>query len=382
MSDLFAGTSTTEPAAAPLGSRSDLKRDRRAKKRKAQRRRRTALLLVVILAVLAAAGWVLRDQVMSFLDDIKPEAVADYPGPGIDPVDVTINPGDTGSVMGRELVSADVVESVEAFNIAFEANPNSGSIQPGTHQMLTQMSAEGAVARLVANENRVETKLTIPEGYTVDQILERATAVTGIAREDFEAAMEDNDATGLPDVAGGEYEGWLFPTTYLLAPDSNATSILSDMVTQTVLQLDDAGVAEEDREEVLTEASLIEREAANDEDRAKMARAIDNRIEQGMPLQIDAAVAYGAGKPGTELTTSDLEDESNEYNLYVNPGLPPTPIAAPGRASIDAVMNPADGDWLFWTTVNLDTGETKFAATYEEHQENVAELREWQAANG
>ena len=94
--------------------------------------------------------------------------------------------------------------------------------------------------------------------------------------------------------------------------------------------------------------------------------------------------AYGLGIPGTELTyadTSQAEPPYNPYNSYKITGLPPTPIASPGEVSIDAVLNPADGPWLFWVTVNLDTGETKFAETFAEHQTYVDELREWQAAN-
>ncbi|ROS74554.1 endolytic transglycosylase MltG [Cellulomonas sp. PhB143] len=381
MSDLFAGTSTVDRTEA-VPSRSEAQRARRARKRRAQRRRRTAFLLLVLLVFLAVVGWFLREQVLSFIDDVKPAAAQDYPGPGDDPVDVTIKPGDSGTVMAQELVASEVVESTAAFTEAFGANPGSSSIQPGTHEMLTHMKASDAVERLVANENRVETKLTIPEGYTVEQILDRATSVTGVSRDQFDAAMKDTDATGLPAVAHGKYEGWLFPTTYVLDADADAASIVKDMVTQTTLQLQDAGVAEKDQEKVLNEASLVEREAKDPDDRPMMARAIDNRLDQDMPLQIDASVAYGLDKPGTELTSADLKDESNPYNTYVHTGLPPTPIASPGRASIDAVVHPADGDWIFWTAVNLDTGETKFASTYAEHQKNVDELRQWQAANG
>jgi UPF0755 protein len=101
-----------------------------------------------------------------------------------------------------------------------------------------------------------------------------------------------------------------------------------------------------------------------------------------MKLDIDAAVAYGLGKPGTQLTNDDKADSGNPYNLYLHTGLPPTPIANPGAGSIEAVTAPADGDWLFWVAVNLDTGETKFSETYEEHQQYVAELRAWEAENG
>lgn len=381
MSDLFPGTSTVETEPQPSSSRTDERRKRRAKQRKRQRRRNALLAVFLILVIVAAVAYVLRPQIMAMIDDVRPDTIADYPGPGVDPVDVTIAPGSTGYDMAVVLESADVVASQEAFVEAFKTNPSAGQIQAGSFTMLTQMDAESAVSRLVANDSRAETKLTIPEGYIVDQVVERAASVTGNSVDEYNAAMEDTEARGLPAEADGSYEGWLFPTTYLLAPDSTPETVIAQMVTQTTLELDARDVAVEDREIVLNKASLVEREAKAVEDRPKMARAIENRLDDGQRLQIDASVAYGLGIPGTELTRADTEDPSNEYNLYQQAGLPPTPIANPGGASIDAVLNPADGDWLFWTTVNLDTGETKFANTFEEHQQNVAELREWQAAN-
>jgi len=125
----------------------------------------------------------------------------------------------------------------------------------------------------------------------------------------------------------------------------------------------------------------VEREARHDEDRPKVARAILNRIAANMTLDIDAAVAYGLGISGTQLTRAHLADPENPFNTYQHVGLPPAPIANPGAASIEAVTHPADGPWLFWVTVNLATGETKFTETYAEHQQYVAELRAWQAAN-
>jgi UPF0755 protein len=205
--------------------------------------------------------------------------------------------------------------------------------------------------------------------------------VTPIPLEELQAALEAPDTIGLPAVAGGNAEGWLFPKTYTLQPSDDATTLLSAMVAQTTNELTTLGVPEDQWQEVLTKASLVEREAKHDEDRPMMARAIENRLERGEPLGIDAAVAYGLGIRGTELTREHTRDASNPYNTYQHAGLPPGPIANPGAASVEAVVNPADGNWLFWVTVNLDTGETKFAETYEEHQRNVAELRAWEKAN-
>ena len=101
--------------------------------------------------------------------------------------------------------------------------------------------------------------------------------------------------------------------------------------------------------------------------------------EPALPLSIDASVAYGLNKSGTQLTNADIQNADNPFNTYKHMGLPPTPIASPGEKSIDAVLNPAQGPWLFWMTVNDDTGETKFATTFAEHQKNQAEHDAWVA---
>ncbi|GII99035.1 UPF0755 protein [Sediminihabitans luteus] len=386
MSDLFpAQGPAQDPEPAPVGpQRSAGQEERRSRRRRTRRRRRTVLAVVLILVILGCVGWVAKDQLAGLVDDVRPGAAADYPGPGEDPVSVTIETGATGEDMGAALHDADVVASTQAFVSAFQDNPQAGQIQPGTHEMLTKMSAKDAVARLVANQNRVDIKLTIPEGFTVEQILERAVEVTGIPRDAFDAAMKDPDATGLPAQAKGNFEGWLFPTTYSFEPDVTATQALQQMVQQTLFALSDAGAKKADYQDVLIEASLIEREAKRDEDRPKMAAAIDNRLAAGDYLRIDASVAYGAGKPGTELTQKDLDDASNPYNLYEHPGFPPGPIASPGRPSIDAVLHPADDGtyYYFWLTVNLDTGETVFSSTQAGQDAAEAQLDEWLEENG
>ncbi|MDR2722932.1 MAG: endolytic transglycosylase MltG [Cellulomonadaceae bacterium] len=307
-------------------------------------------------------------------------ATRDYNGPGEDEVAVTIPAGATGTMMGQILHENGVVASVRAFTDAFTANPESSRIGPGTFRMYTQMSGAQAVDQLIRGE-RVEVRVVIPEGFTVEQIIARFDARTDISREQLEAAIADPASIGLPDVAAGNPEGWLFPATYTIYPGTTAQGILTSMVSRTIQELDRLGVPEAEREIVLNKASLVEREVRNDGDKPRVARAINNRLDIGMPLQIDAAVAYGLGISGTQLTRAHLQDSDNLFNTYQHTGLPPAPIPNPGAASIDAVMNPADGPWLFWVTVNLDTGETIFTSTYAEHQRYVAQLREWQAAN-
>ncbi|WP_129790002.1 endolytic transglycosylase MltG [Promicromonospora panici] len=378
MTDLFTAPPHRQAEPAFPEPRSSRRAQRR---RRRNRHGRSLVVLLVALVLVGGSGYAIWMNLDSLMGLTTPLESKDFPGPGGDQVNVEIPEGATGTVMGEELYEAGVVASVPAFTAAFEANPESVLIRPGTHTMLEEMSARDAVALLVKNET-ADLQLTIPEGYTVDQIVERAVQVTGLPAKDFEAALKRPAKIGLPKVAGGEAEGWLYPDTYMVKPNDKASGLLSQMVDRTTKLLRQKGVADADRQSVLIKASLVEREGMHAEDRRKMARAIQNRLDDDMALQIDAAVAYGADKPGTELTRDDLNNSKNRYNTYQHAGLPPGPIANPGADSIDAVLNPTPGDWKFWVTVNLDTGETKFAETQPEHEQYVQELRDWQAANG
>jgi UPF0755 protein len=383
VTDLFERPAVQGEQQPARSSRSEQRARRAAKKRRQRRRRRALVVLLVSLLVVGGAGYLLLNNASDLFGFANPLEAKDFEGPGTDPVDVVIEPGSTGRDMGAVLTEAGVVASSAAFAKAFEENPNAGKIQPGTHTLLLGMPAKDAVARLVANDSRVETKITIPEGYTVKQILEKASSVTDIPVADFEAAMADTTAMGLPAEANGNYEGWLYPTTYVLEPgDVNATGIIQSMVSQTTSELADLGVPPERFQEVLTMASIVEWEGKNAEQRGMVARVIYNRIADGMPLGMDAIDVYGLGKPANEITTEEFQNPDLPYASRVHQGLPPTPIGSPSRESVEAVMNAPDGPWLWYVTVNLDTGETKFTDTYAEFEQFKQEYRQWLAENG
>lgn len=383
MTDLFDRPAVRGDEPPSRSSRSEQRARRAAKKRRQRRRRRALVVVLVSLLVVGGAGYVIATNATSLFGFDNPLEAKDFEGPGTEPVDVTIEPGSTGRDMGATLVEAGVVASTAAFVTAFEENPSAGTIQPGTHTLLTEMSAEDAVARLVANDSRVETKITIPEGWTVEQVLERASSVTGIPVEEFRTAMEDTAATGLPAEANGSYEGWFYPTTYVLQPDEvSAPGIVQRMVAQTVMEMDELGVAPERRQEVLTIASIVEREGQNPEQFGQVARVIYNRLDDGMPLGMDAIDSYGLGKPAGEITRAEFQDPNLPYASRVHKGLPPTPIGNPGRSTVEAVLNAPEGPWLWYVTVNLDTGETKFTDTYSEFQQFKQEYQQWEAENG
>ncbi|WP_447925288.1 endolytic transglycosylase MltG [Georgenia muralis] len=384
MNDLFAHGTTAEPA-----HEDDLRRVRREQRRaredrRRRRRRRTLLVLAVVVAVVAALALWAYPTVRDAVSDRPSAAAEDFPGPGSGEVQVVIPAGASGAEMGSVLEEAGVVASQRAFVDAFGENVNAGRIQPGTYTLMNEMAASDAVAALLDPASRAEVTITVPEGFHAAQVYERIANVADIPLEEVQAAAEDTEAIGLPAEADGNPEGWYAAATYSFEPADDAATMLSTMVAQTVSRLDALDVPADQRQAVLTKASIVEREVNLPEYYGQVARVIENRLtdddDVNGRLQMDSTVLYGVGKVGGVPTQADLDDD-NPYNTYLNPGLPPTPIGAPGEAVLDAVINAPEGDWLYFATVNLDTGETKFAATLDEHNANVAELRAWLAEN-
>lgn len=384
MSDLFLDLPRRheDDQRAP-GSRRARRDDRAAHaRRRTGRRRRAGVVLVLVVALLGGTAFVVWSVFGGlFSGETVEETVTDYPGPGSGEVRVTVTAGDTGRAIGTTLADAGVVATVEAFGTAYDANAQATSIQPGTYALQQRMRASDAVTALLDPANRVSVRVTIPEGWTVSQVYDKVYEVTSIPVSELAAAAQDPAALGVP-VAVTGVEGWLAPATYEVDPGATATEVLAQMVARTVQDLTGRGVAADRMEDVLITASLVEREGKRDEDRPKIARAIENRVDDGMLLQIDSTTLYGLGVSGRGPTGAELADASNVYNTYQHTGLPPTPIGAPGAASLDAVLAPADGNWKYWVTVNFDTGETRFAATYPEHLENKALMEQWLADNG
>lgn len=380
MTDVLETVSYSGPprhaSGAPAGGGSS--RERKARKRR--KRVRTTVTLLVALGLVGAAGaYVVKNDGIVF-GYVTPLAAKDFPGPGTGEVAVTIDEGSTGTSMGQALYDAGVVGSVEAFVREFEANPDSAQIQAGEHLLRAEMSAKEAVALLAANEV-VRSGLTVPEGFTAGQIKDRMIEA-GWPQADVEGALADPAVLGLPAEAAGSPEGWLAAGTYEGKPDTvPAADVLREMVTLTVSELDELGVAADQRHDVIIKASLVELEAPDDF-RGEVARVIENRLAKGTPLGLDAIDSYGRGKPSNEITTAEFRDASFPYASRMVAGLPPTAIGSPGRASIEAVLAPPDGPWEYYVTVNLETQETKFTASYDEFLVFKEEFQTWAAENG
>ncbi|HRI98602.1 MAG TPA: endolytic transglycosylase MltG, partial [Nocardioides sp.] len=359
-----------------------------AERRQRRRRGPGCLIALVILAVLAGG---LYYGVTTGIDKIKDQfsSAEDYPGPGGEQVVFEVHQDDTVTEMGRNLKEQGVVASVEAFVNAAAANPESNNIQVGYYALQKEMKASDVVNVLVDPSNIVTTSITITEGQQVSEIIAKLAEATDFPKKQFEAALADPAALGLPDYAGGNAEGYLFPATYAFGPDEKPADMLKDMVDRWKVAAEDNDLEARAAElgytpqEIMTIASLVEAEGRGDY-RAKIARVIYNRLEiEPNPaagfLQIDAAVNYALGKPGpARLTQADIDSVADSpYNTYTHKGLPPGPIEAPGDAAIQAALNPEDGPWFFYVTVNLATGETKFTDDYDEFLKFKGELDEY-----
>lgn len=382
MTDLFRDADPEVGEPAEGGRRSHARIQRRRQERRRVQRRRTLISFVVMLvalALLVAAGWIFVRPLLTDRPTSTP-TIEDYPGPGTGSAEVVISPGDSGAVIGGHLVEADVVASVDAFVAAYTANADAPSIQPGTYTLLQQIPASEAVSALLSSANRTGG-LTIPEGWRASQIYERVAEVLGAPVEDVEAAAAEVE---LPAEAEGDIEGWLFPSTYDTGSEATPASVLQQMVDRTVTVLEQSDIAQDEWRDSIVLASIIEREVNQDEHRPDVSQVLQNRLQgcdgsTGL-LGMDSTMAYALEKPANEITVSEWGSD-NPYNGRRVPGLPPTAIASPGEASITAAANPSSGDFCYFVTVNLDTGETKFTASETEFQEFKNELNAWIAEN-
>lgn len=382
MTDLF--DEVVQPG-GPVQREPRSRESRRAqqRRRQRQRRRRSTIAMLISLVLIGGVAYAAFQVIMPLILDRGngTDEVTDFPGPGSGSATVVVEPGASGAAIGAAAVEAGVVATQQAFIDAFNANSNASGIQPGTYELMEGMRAADAVAALLDPANRVELLITIPEGFRDTQVYERLAARAEIELDEVVATAADTESYGLPEAAEGNPEGWFAAATYRFQPGTDLTTMFETMVDQTVRTLEDLNVPEDQWQEVLIKASIVEREGLP-QYFGEVARVIENRLvdttQVNGRLQMDATVLYGDGQVGGMPTQAQLNDSENPYNTYRHAGLPPGPIGAPSREAIAAVLDPPEGDWLYFVTVNLDTGETKFASTLAEHDVNVAELREWE----
>ena len=288
------------------------------------------------------------------------------------PVSLEIPEGATTSEIAEILEGKNVIRSGFAFRLAARIQGLGSSIGAGRYALQTNMRLQEALDVLEQGPIVETFMVTIPEGLRVEQVADRVAEELGLDGKSFLQSAESGGHVMPPYLPEGTptVEGFLFPKTYEFTTDVTEEQVIQRLLDQfgeEVSELDwnRTGQLGLDPYEVVVLASLIEREARVDKERPKIASVIYNRLRQEMLLQIDATVEYALPKHKNRLTYEDYEYPS-PYNTYLNPGLPPTPIASPSLASIRAALHPAATDFLFYLVVDPGTGEHAFAETYQE----------------
>lgn len=336
------------------------------------------LPVLLVLVVLGGLLWVGGRWAFDELSTRLAEA-PDYAGPGTEEVLFEVPEGASAADIGRGLREEGIVASVDAFTEAARGDERSTGIQVGFYQMRQELPAADALAILVDPENLIQSLVTVPEGARVEGIVATIVERTDLRRGALERALANPRTIGLPPEAQGNPEGFLFPATYTVPPGTSARELLAQMVAQTreVEQRLDLEARAAERgltvEEVFTVASLLEYEANRSVDYPKVARVIYNRLEDEMPLQFDSTVTYITGRTGDVYTTARERAIDSPYNTYENAGLPAGPIGSPGEETLEAALNPADGDWLFFVP-DIEAGTTRFTASYTQHLQWAEEL--------
>lgn len=339
------------------------------------------IALVVVFALLAVAAWFVYS---SFL---KP--APDYEGDGTGTVIIKVESGQSIPAIGNTLASKDVVKSADAFVDAASDDPKARTIQAGVYKMKSQMSAQAALNVLTNPSNKAGVVI-VTEGMRANKVAQVAADATGVPLAEFEKVIANPSNIGLPTWGNNHIEGFLYPATYDFEPGTSATAVFKTMVAKfkeyaASINLErQAAASGQSPYDVLKIASILEAES-QPADYAKVARVIDNRIACTLPackaeyiqgrLQMDSTINYAQNTSDINLSKAELSADG-PYNTYKNKGLPPTPIGNPGAAAIEAALNPAPGNWLYFVS---DQGFTEFSDTFA--QQKAAEER-YRASKG
>jgi UPF0755 protein len=338
------------------------------------------LALSVVVALLLGAGAGYYYVYRTYLHP------PDFAGPGTTTRVVRIFPGDTATVVGQRLQQDGVVASARAFSNAAKASGQGSALEPGYYRVRLHMNAALAFALLLKPSSREQTKVTIPEGWRLSQIIAALGRDTGNP-QGYRQAIKNVPALNLPSFAKGHPEGYLFPATYDVQPNTPPLKVLQQMVTRFDAEAADlhlpaaAAHAELTQSDVIIVASLIQAEGKHLADFPKIARVIYNRLNSSpqIPLQLDSTVMYALYTHGVRVRTDQQVAQhlkvNSPYNTFLHTGLPPGPIDSPGDAAIKAALHPAHGSWMYFVTVDPKTGLTKFTSSFAQFQRYEAELR-------
>jgi UPF0755 protein len=331
--------------------------------------KRLLLLLVVVVIVAGAGAWWIYARV-----------VAPYRGYDTPEVFVDIPPGAGPAGIGDRLVASGVVRDAMTFRAALLISGRARALKAGEYRFDAPMHTLDVIDK-IARGDVYKRLLTFREGLTILEMAQVFEDKKFGSAADFRAAAGNVKLIADLDPAARDLEGYLFPETYSLPRNTPAGVVVEQMVAgfRKALSADVKAAAASaglSVRELVTLASLVEKETAAPAERALVAAVYRNRMKIHMPMQADPTVIYAllkAGRYNGNLTREDLHELDSPYNTYRNAGLPPGPIASPGKASLVAAAKPADVDFLYF--VSRNDGTHVFASTLEEHNRNV---RTWQ----
>ena len=293
------------------------------------------------------------------------------------PIRFTVPPGSGVSAVADTLATRDIIENPLLFRIYSQVK-GSGSIKPGVYEVQAGTAWADILEKLVDGEI-VRESLVIPEGWTAAQIAARVAQITGAPADSVLPLLLDSATAAVHEVPGPTLEGYLYPATYVLPVGISAPEAIRVMVNryrsvwteELRAMADSAGLNER---EVVTLASIVEKEAKRWTERDTIAAVYRNRLRIGMPLQADPTVQYALGAHQRRLLYSHIRDVAdNPYNTYTHAGLPPGPIASPSEGSIRAVLQPADADYLYF--VARPDGSHVFTRSLAEHNNAKNRIR-------
>jgi UPF0755 protein len=358
----------------------------------------TRILVILFAAVVIGAGLLVGTYLLGDSTPLISTGLGQVVDPlaPVDPNDtsvqtITIPPGSSAADIGATLQSHGLVRSGLAFRLAAEQSGAGSNLAAGDYELSRSMSTNEIIDVIAKGQVKRGQIATIPEGWRSEQIADRLEATGVASRDEFLSAVATPATVPGVDLLGTpmptRLEGYLFPETYEVqqkVPGTHAAELMVRMFNQRVGdEIRGTNESKLPPRDVVTLASIVEREAKVASERATIASVYLNRLGAGLPLQADptvqyaiatrdgpAAAAYNYWRP---LTAEDLQVDS-PYNTYLNKGLPPGPICNPGEPSIKAVLQPAHTEYLYFVAKNDGSGEHLFAKTLDEHNANVAKV--------
>jgi UPF0755 protein len=340
-------------------------------------RHRRFLILVPVLLLAAAAGTFIAVQ------DLRRYAETPVRLPGSGEKLLTIAPGESFRSVTRSLLALGLIRSPLRFRIYARTTGLDRSLKAGEYDFHEPASPKAILERLV--EGRIKLyRITVPEGLTMAQVADLVGDSGLVSREDFLAAAAGAEAPGRFGIEARTLEGYLFPDTYSFPRGATAEAIVDAMVRRFQAVMTDERLALASAigmttHEVVTLASIIEKETGAPSERPLISSVFHNRLRRGMRLETDPTVIYGIEDFDGNLTRKHLKTPT-PYNTYLIEGLPPGPIANPGEAAIDAALHPAETDYLFF--VSRQDGTHQFSKNLKDHQSAVRKYQLGGRSNG